>query len=47
MSQLDSENIDKFNVFIVLMQFLYNFRELSLKVLTQSKQKNESYAVDF
>ena len=29
MSPIDSENFDEFEVFVVLMQFLYNFRELS------------------
>ena len=30
MSETDSENVDIFENFVVLMQFLYNIRELSL-----------------
>ena len=47
MPRFDSEGVDKFRVFVVLMQFLYNFRELSLYVLTVKSTKNESFAVHY
>ena len=42
MAPIDSENVDKFEVFVVLMQFLYNFREpfvISSNIVEKKERK--------